>query len=311
MLAITSATRAGDLVDEIAVIVNEEIIALSDIAEFQSKLKTGGLIDDQLVPDEATKQALIKDRDLAVKKLIDARLIDAEVKKQGLTIPIERVEQEIRAIAKKNRMERDDLKNALLERGTSFAAYQDFIKTGLERQSLVEKAVTSKIKISEDDVLAAMIAKGRASDSQAFEYSLAHIYFLNSKSGGADGARSRAQEALLKLKEGVPFDRVAADFSEDPNFDVGGVLGTFKTGELSPDLEKAIVKLAPGEWTQPLPAAGGVHIVRLIKRRLIPDPTTEREKDKTRAELGEARFRRQYDIWLDLLRSEASIRVNK
>ncbi len=310
-LIFASPAFTGEVVDEITVIVNEEIITLSDVADFQNRLKTGGLVDDQLVPDEKTKEALSKDRELVIKKLIDARLIDAEVKKQGLTVPIERVEQEVRTIAKRNNMQRDDLKNALLEKGISFAVYQDFIKTGLERQSLVEKSVTSKIKISEDDVLAAMIAKGRASESQAFEYSIAHIYFLSSKSGGIEGARTRAQQALAKLKEGVPFDRVAADFSEDPNFDVGGVLGTFKTGELAKDLDAAISKLAPGEWTQPLPTAGGVHVVRLIKRRLIPDPSTEKEKDKVRAELGESRFRRQYEIWLELLRSEASIRINK
>lgn len=310
-LLISTTVLAGELVDKIMVIVNEEIITLSDVADFESRLKNGGLVDDQLVPDEATKQALLKDRDALLKKLIDARLIDAEVKIQNLSVPFERVEQEIRTIASRNKMTRDELKNALLERGTTFSAYQDFIKTGLERQSLVEKSVTSKIKISEDDVLAALIAEGRASDTQAFEYSIAHILFLSNKSGGLDGAKTRAQQALEKLKEGVPFDRVAADFSEDPNFDVGGVLGTFKSGELSSELEKAIGKLSPGEWTSPLPTNGGVHIVRVIKRRLIPNERIEREKEAVRARIGEKRFRQQYDAWIEQLRNDASIRMNK
>ncbi|MDZ4083011.1 MAG: peptidylprolyl isomerase, partial [Bdellovibrionales bacterium] len=239
------------------------------------------------------------------------RLIDAEVKRQGLTVPFERVEQEVRSISKRNGMQRDELKNALLEKGISFSTYQDFIKTGLERQALVEKSVTSKIKISEDDVLAALIAEGRASDTQAFEYSIAHILILNSKNGGADGARARAELALAKLKEGLAFDRVAADFSEDPNFEIGGALGTFKSGELSKPLEQAVSKLSPNEWTSPLPTNGGVHIVRLIKRRLIPDPKIEKEKDRVRAILGEKAFRRQYDIWLDSLRTDAFLRRNK
>ena len=304
-----SQSRA-DVVDRIMVIVNEEIITLSDVADFEKRLKTGGLVDDQLVPDDATRQSLLKSNDALLKKLIDALLIDAEVKKQNLSVPFERVEQEVRTIAKRNGMQRDDLKNALLEKGVSFAVYQDFIKTGLLRQALVEKAVTSKIKISEDDVLASLIAGGLAADTQAFEYSIAHIYFLTSKSGGIDGAKSRAQQALTKLKQGVAFDRVAADFSEDPNFDVGGVLGTFKSGELAPELEKAMAKLSPGEWTDALPTSGGVHIVRMLKRRLIPDTRIEKEKDAARAKLGEKAFRRQYDIWLELLRSEASIRIN-
>ena len=243
--------------------------------------------------------------------MIDARLIDAEVKRQGLSIPFERLEQEVRAIAKRNGMQRDDLKNALLEKGISFSTYQDFIKTGLERQSLVEKSVTSKIKISEDDVLAALIAEGRASDTQAFEFSIAHILFLNSKNRGGEDAKTRAQQAYEKLAGGAAFDRVAADSSEDPNFDVGGVLGTFKTGDLSKDLERAVLKLSPGAWTEPIPTNGGYHIVRLIKRRLIPDPKIEKEKDRVRAILGERAFRRQYEIWLDSLRADAFIRRNK
>lgn len=126
------------------------------------------------------------------------------------------------------------------------------------------------------------------------------------------GARSRAEQALEKLKAGSAFDRVAADFSEDPNFDVGGVLPTTASHEMPKELEKAVSKLAPGEWTaQPLPIEGGLHIVRLIKRRLIPDPAIEKEKDAVRARIGERRFRDQYNNWLEQLRAEASIRINK
>lgn len=312
-LTAVSATSAfaAELVDKIVVIVNEEIITLSDIADFEQRLKTGGLIDDQLVPNDSTRQTLLKDREALVKKLIDARLIDAEVKKQNLTVPFEQVEQEIRSIAKRNGMQRDDLKNALAEKGVNFASYQDFIKTGLERQSLVTKSVTSKIKISEDDVLAAMISMGLASNTQAFEYSLARILFLNAKSGGADGARAQATQAMEKLKEGSSFDRVAADFSQEENFEVGGALPQLSSTEMPPDLEKAVSKLSPGEWTQPIPTNGGLQIVRLIKRRLIANPETEKIKNDVRAKLGEKRFREYYDIWLESLRSEASIRINK
>jgi peptidyl-prolyl cis-trans isomerase SurA len=310
MLFVLPASEA-EVVDSILAIVNDEIVTQSDVADFENRLKTGGLVDDQLVPDENVRQSLLKDRELLIRKLIDARLIDAEVKRQGLSVPFERVEQEVRSISKRNGMQRDELKNALLEKGISFSTYQDFIKTGLERQSLVEKSVTSKIKISEDDVLASLIAEGRASDTQAFEYSIAHILFLNSKNGGADGSMARAALAIAKLKEGLGFDRVAADFSEDPNFEVGGALGTFKSGELSKNLEQAIAKLSPNEWTAPLPTTGGVHIVRLIKRRLIPDPRIEKEKDRVRAILGEKAFRRQYDMWLDSLRTDAFLRRNK
>jgi len=300
----------AEIIDRILAIVNDDIITQSDVVEFERRLKNGGLVDDQLVPDEATKQALLKDPAKLLQKVIDSRIIDSEVKKQGLSVPFERVEQEIRNIARRNNMSREDLKTALQDKGIVFSVYLDFIKTGLERQALVEKSVTSKIKISEDDVLAALISEGKASETQAFEYTIAHILFLNKKAG-AEAAAAKAQQAYKKLKEGAAFDRVAADYSNDPDFEIGGLLGTFKSGELSKELETTVAKLSPGEWTLPLPTSGGLHIVRLVKRKLIPDPKLEKEKDRVRAMLGEKLFRRQYDIWLEQLRSESFLRLNK
>ncbi len=300
----------AEVVDRVLAVVNDEVVTQSDVSDFERRLKHGGLIDDQLVPDDTTKQALLKDPAKLLQKVVDAKIIDSEVKKQSLTVPFERVEQEVRNIARRNNMSRDELRAALLEKGIVFSVYQDFIKTGLERQALVEKSVTSKIKISEDDVIAALAAEGKASETQAYEYTIAHILFLNKKAG-AEAAAAKAQQAHKKLRDLVPFDRVAADFSNDPDFEVGGLLGTFKSGELSKELEAVVTKLGPGEWTAPLPTAGGLHIVRLVKRKLVPDPKLEKEKDRIRGTLGEKSFRRQYDIWLEQLRSESFIRLNK
>jgi peptidyl-prolyl cis-trans isomerase SurA len=304
-----SITVFGETVERIVAVVNDEIITSTDVDKYAARLKTGGLADDLLIPDDATKQALLKDRAKLLDTMINAKVIDSEVKKQNLSVPIERVEQEIRKVAKNNNVSRDELKQALLERGIPFSDYQDFIKTGLERQSLVEKAIASRIKISEDDVMSAWVARHGASDSQAFEYTLAHIYFDQSK-GGVRAARQRADEALAKLKSGAPWDREAADASEDPAYEQGGLLGVFKTGELKKDLEAAIQKLQPGEYTNVIPATGGFEIVKVLKKKLIPDPRTEKERERIRQELYEQAFKKQLHDWLEQLRSDAFVRIN-
>jgi peptidyl-prolyl cis-trans isomerase SurA len=242
--------------------------------------------------------------------MIDERILSSEVKKQNLSVPIERVEQEIRTIAKRNNVNRDELKAAIQDRGIPFSQYQDFIKTGLERQSLVEKAVTQHIKISEDDVVSAYATRSGNNQEQAFEYTLSHIYFRNDK-GGAAQARARAEAALKKLREGVSFEKLASDVSEDPAFEQGGLLGVFKTGELQKDLEKSIVKLNPGEHTGVLPASGGFDIIRVNKKRIIADPRTEKDREKIRAELYEKAYKKQFQSWLDQLRQDTFIRINK
>jgi len=313
---ILSAMLAGigahaDVIERIVAIVNDDVITLSDMEKFSDRLRGGGLTDDLLIPDEATKQDVLKNREKLLQKMIDEKIIDSEVKRQSLSVPIERVEQEIRSIAKRNNVSRDDLKAALKERGIDFAQYQNFIKTGLERQSLIEKAVTSRIKITEDDVLAAYQAQTQNTEGQAFEYTLSHIYFQAAKDkGGAPAAHARAEAVLKKLKDGTAFEKLASEASEDPAFETGGMLGVFKPGELNRDLEQNVQKLGVGENTGVLPTQGGFHIVKLVRKRLISDPRTEGAREKIRAELYERVYKKQFQSWLEQLRQDAFVRIN-
>ncbi len=307
-LAISFGARA-ETVERIVAIVNDEVITQSDLNRYAERLKSGGLTDDLLIADEAAKQLLIKDRQKLLQKMIDEKLIDSEVKKQGLSVPIEKVEQQIRTVAKNNGVSRDELKSALQERGIPFSEYQDFIKTGLERQGLVEKSITSRIKISEDDVMAQYVTEKGANSEQAYEYTLAHIYFSTTK-GGVTAAKTRAAEALTKLKSGAAFEKLAAEVSEDPAFEQGGTLGVFKTGELQKELDGAIQKLQPSETTGVLPTAGGFHIVKVMKKKIIADPRTEKDRERIRGQLYEKAFKRQLTSWLEQLRQEAFIRIN-
>lgn len=308
ILACASVARA-ETVEHIVAIVNEEVITQSDMNRYADRIRSGGLTDDLLIPDDATKQALLKDRQMLLQKMIDEKLINSEVKKQNLSVPIERVEQEIRKVAKNNNVSRDELKVALKDRGIEFSEYQDFIKTGLERQGLVEKGITSRIKISEDDVMAQYATEHGNAGEQAFEYTLAYMYFASAK-GGAAAAKQRAQDALGKLKDGAVFEKLAAEVSEDPNFEQGALLGVFKTGELQKDLETSVQKLAPGEWTGVIPTNGGFQIVKVSKKKLIPDPRTEKDREHIRSVLYEKAFKKQLANWLEQLRQDAFIRIN-
>lgn len=308
-ILLTGVVRA-ETVERIVAIVNDEIITKTDIAAFAEKLRSGGLTDDLLVPNEEVKNELLADQSKLLNKMIDEKLLDSQVKKQNLSVPIERVEQEIRTIAKRNNVSREALKSALEERGVNFSDYQNFIRTGLERQGLIEKEVTSKIKISEDDVLSALAQRRKSPLTQAYEYSISHILFLNEK-GGTEAARQRAEQALKRLKSGADFEKLASEVSEDPNFEQGGLLGTFRTGELKEDLEKVVQKLAAGEHSEVLPTRDGYEIVKVNKKRLIPDPRTEGEREQLRAELYEKAFRKQFQSWLEQLRQDAFVRINE
>lgn len=307
-LTISVAVQAK-VVDKIVAIVNEQPVTLSDVEKFKKRLNSGGLVDDALLrlTDAASLQ---KDKQLLLNHLIDERIIDSEVKRKGMEITIERVEQEIRSIAKNNGISRDQLKSALLAKGVTMSQYQDFIKTSLERQGLIEREVTSKIRISDEDISSYYLSKKGASGAQIFEFTLAHILFVT-KNGGDEAALKRARAVEEKIKAGnQSFEKLAEQFSEDSNFSKGGQLGTFRAGEMLREIDDAVKKVGQGETTNIVKTAQGYHIIKVNKRTLVSDPRLDEQRENIRGTLYAEAFKRQFRLWLNQRREESFIRIN-
>lgn len=302
------STGGTKTVDKIVAIVNDQVITLSDVERFKKKLSTGGLVDDSLLKLTDSKD-LAKDKTALLNQLIDEKLIDSEVKRKNMEVTIERVEQEIRNIANNNNISRQQLQAALAQKGVTISQYQDFVKTSLERQSLIEREVTSKIRISDDDISSYYLAKKGPTAAQTFEYTLSHILF-NPKTGGDDAALGRAKMVEEKLKGGQSFEKLAEQYSEDPNFTKGGALGTFKSGEMLKEIEAAVRKIGPGEYTPVLHTQLGYQIIKVNKRTLISDPKLDEEREHIRQTLYADALKRQFHLWLKQRRDEAFIRVN-
>lgn len=301
---------APERVEGIVAIVNTEIVTDSDVRAFQRKLKTNGIIDDLLLMGKSSEDVK-SDRKAQLDYLINEKLLESEIKRLNLSVTIERVEQELRDIAKKNGISRNELPNAIRAQGLIFSDYQDFIKSRIERQSLVEQEITSKIRVSDDDVLAEYTRLRPDSRGGVYEYTVSHILFNPRKGGGPQGAEARAQAVLKKLKAGENFETLAEQNSEDPNFANGGLLGTFKAGEFAPEMEQAVSRLNVGETTASVVKSRmGLHIMKVIGKRVIADPQYEKEKEKIRGQLFERSFQKQLRVWLEQKREEAFIRIN-
>jgi peptidyl-prolyl cis-trans isomerase SurA len=299
----------AEMIEKIVAVVNNEIITLTDINKFNIKLQKGGMIDDLLLFDHTTDE-LKNNRRLQLDFLINEKVVDSEVKRLNLSVTIERVEQEIREIAKRNNVSRNEMLEALKGQGVSVADYQDFIKKRIERQSLIEGEISSKIRITDEDILGEYLRSTPQADKSSFEYTVAHILFLPSK-GGQEAALQRANKVLEKLKAGESFEVLAQQYSEDPGLSSGGLLGKFKSGEFSKELEDAVQGLKPGETSSIVRSRAGFHIVKLLNKTLITDPNFEAAKEKIRAQLFEKAFKQQLALWLQQKKEEAFLKINE
>jgi peptidyl-prolyl cis-trans isomerase SurA len=304
-----SISARAEIVEHVVVIINNEIITQSDVANFSKKLQKNNFLDELLLFGK-TSADLAKSPSEQLNYMINERLLDSEVKRLNLSVTIERVEQEIREIAKRNGINRNELVAAVSQQGISTSEYQDFIKSKVERQSLIEAEITSKIRVSDEDIMAQYSRNNPNLSTGTYEYTIAHILF-NPKKGGPEAAEARAASVVRKLQQGESFDVLAEQHSEDPNFSPGGVLGTFKAGEFGKEMEAAVAKINPGETSGVVRSKSGFHVLKLISKKIVSDPAFEKEKEKIRNQLFEKAFQKHFRNWIEAKREESFIRINK
>lgn len=288
-------------VDRIVAVVNSEPILQSDLRSLEKKIESKGLIDDLLLGD-LNKDDLKNNTAAQLDYLISEKIFDSEIKRLNLTVTMDRVDQEIRKIAVNNKISKEDLLRSVNQQGMPTADYQSFIKTSIERQSLIEQEITSRIRINDEEVMAYFKQKKPQTKINK-EFTISHIFF-NTKKSGIKKALERAQKAFVELKSQNDFIVVAEKYSEDKNYSNGGLLGTFKSEELSSDMLTVIQNLSEGEYSAPSQTSRGVHIFKLNKVVEGKNADFEKFKEQYRSEIFSQQFKKQVKNWLATKRAE-------
>lgn len=293
------------VIEKIYAVVNGEIITLTEIEDYHKRLKTGGFVNDLLFAEADVRKKAIKNRKYLIEKIIEEKIIDYEVKKNGFVVNADRINKEINTIAKSKGATRGQLKSALSRQGVDFVDYQDFIKKSLERKQLVEKEITSKIKISEQDIVSFYLSNKKGSSSQVYEYRLSHI-LLPAKEA------SKAQQIASQLQKNSDFSNQVRKHSTDSESKAkGGHFGVFKSGEMIASIEQAIANTDVGKTSGVVKTPMGLHIFKVTDKKLVKDPEIEKAKPRIFQVLFGKAFKEQLSFWLLQKRKEAIIQMNK
>ena len=303
-----SLSLNAKVIDRVLAVVNEQMVTKSELTSFEKDLKTSGLVDNALLSFYNVDE-IRKSEKLALDYLIDTKIIDSVIDKRGINVPIEAVEDEIRSIAEKSGASKAQLIASLKKQGVKYSDYQHFVKTSMERQNLLKSEISSKIKISEDDVANYYIQNQKDADALVFEYQLAHILFVP-KDGDSQGARERAKDVLQKLNKGESFNALAAKYSEDPRFSQGGLFGLVRAGEIVPALERSLKGLKEGDVTQVVEMPDGFHIFKVLDRNLVASSDFQQKRRVIENRLFSEIFYRQYKTWIDDQRKSAFLKIH-
>lgn len=308
LLFLNFATFSSLTVDRVVAVVNSEAILESDLIALEKKAQNAALVEEVLLQNQSAAD-LRKSSESRLNYLINERLLDSQVKRLGLTASSERIDQEIKQMAQRYKTTPDEiLAAAKADMGFSTQDYRAFLKKQIERQSLIESEISSKVRVSDEEVYAEFRKINPRSKGSLGEVTIAHIFF-NTKKSGVEKAKERAENALEKLKAGESFSTIAEQTSEDTQFTNGGLLGTFGPDELIPEFEHALSRLNKGQFSGVVQSKKGLHILQLIDSKAGKNAAFEKEKDKIRAFLTEKSFEKQFALWLKRTREEATINL--
>jgi parvulin-like peptidyl-prolyl isomerase len=145
--------------------------------------------------------------------------------------------------AKKN-ISDDQFQKELAARNLTPADMRENLRRDMLANKLIEREVTSKLNVTEDDIKAFFEANKAAFNRPEDAVHIAQIVVTPdrapqqiNRSGNDAGtpqeAQAKAQMLMERLKAGAPFAQLAADFSEDPQTSQrGGDLGFLPVSQL-------------------------------------------------------------------------------
>ena len=177
---------------------------------------------------------------------------------------------------------------------------EDFKKITLINE-LLQKEIEATSQVSEKD--AADYYNSHKDDFMLRnQIKLSQIVVLN---------EGDAKKALEKLKNGEDFAKVAAEVSTDKkSAKSGGGMGSFKKGELAPEIEDAVFKSRKGEVGMPVKLKDGIHIFKVtdVKGTIVD---YDKVKGMIMQRLTAEKQKSNFDKYIDGLKKNYKADINK
>jgi peptidyl-prolyl cis-trans isomerase SurA len=308
LLALPPAARA-ELISGIAAVVNDELITTYDLDSATA----------QLIKEAEKKGALPADaraglRTAALGQLIDKKLVDQKIKELNIKVSEEDLRQAIDDIKKQNHLSQEALEAALRSQGMSFDKYKEQMREQLERVRLMSQEVRAKIQVGERECRE-YYETNRARYSGDERFHARHIFFRLKKDAPSDEIKQvmlKAMNVLQEARSGKDFVALVKQYSDDPAATTdGGDLGTFKRGEMLPEIEQTVTSMKVGEISDLVTTPAGIHVIKLEERI----PGTLKPFEEVKAEIEDYLYRtkseERFNQWLADLKKGAAIEVRE
>jgi parvulin-like peptidyl-prolyl isomerase len=292
-----------------AVRVNDETISYQRFQGFYVEYRNSkgvqvGARGDQL---ELLKQLRIEAMDL----MIEQELVKQAAEKEGIKgdpVDVDKQIEELRGIYDSD----DQFRMKLEADGYTEAGYRRHV----ERMA-AGKVYLDRIRADAADVSDAEVRNFYEQNEHRLtlpeQVRVRHILLTWKPLGSQDdraALREEMEPILERARAGEDFAALAREFSEDSATQGnGGDTGFFYRGTMVPAFEAVAFSLQPGEISDPVNTAFGVHIIKLEERqepRLLP---LEEVREQLRDYIREEKMKAAVEAKIDELRAAADVEI--
>ena len=272
--------KGGNVIDSIAVVVNDEVITRNEVAKRVASIEQRMKSQGAAMPEQADLQRQV------LEVMIVERAQAQLAKEMGMR-PVDdtQLDRAIGRIAEQQKMSVQDMRNAMEKDGTTFAAFREDIRNEIQMQRLREHEVDNKIQISEAEVDTYLAAEQAAAVDKV-ELNIAQIMVRIPENSSPEqiGARqARADEVARQIRAGGDFAKLAGTYSDASDALAGGAIGWRDPDRLPPIFATALGKLKPGQITPVIRSSSGFHIIKLVAKRSAAESTEKEIVQQTHA----------------------------
>ena len=256
----------GNINSKIIVKVENEIITNY---ELKNKILTTLVLSNQ----EINQKNIDNLKKTVLDQLIHLKLKKIELLKYKVPKDEKRINAYLSSVSRNNIQ---NYKEKFRNNGLNFELYLDDLDTEFRWQKLIYSIYQKKINIS-DDAVNKEIDKIVKSQSTVTEFELSEIEVdFNSNQSYED----KVDEISQKINE-IGFENVALNFSISTTAPKKGYLGWLNEKSLSKEIYDALVKLNPGDYTNPIRKQNKILFLKLNNKRITKSDEVDKEKLKS------------------------------
>jgi parvulin-like peptidyl-prolyl isomerase len=188
-----------------------------------------------------------------------------------------------------------------------FGSWREQLKENFLKQALIFREVDRFI-VTDDSEIVSYYKLHPEEFTEPAEYRLRVIY-LSPEGKSEEELQSKKEEISRRISEGEEMADLAAQYSEGPERESQGDLGSFRKGELAKTLEEAVEKLNPGEIHPWLEARNGWYLLKLEDKKESRLRSFEEVKEEIEQKIFSERKRNKTEEYIKRLLESNYIKI--